>query len=132
MEEKMTFVNADEMSKSLVDSGKVALYGIYFDTDKDTLKADSQPTLQEISKLLTADPKLRIQVVGHTDNQGTPEYNLDLSRRRAASVVRALTSQYGVAANRLSSFGCGPYAPVASNDSEDGKAKNRRVELVKW
>jgi outer membrane protein OmpA-like peptidoglycan-associated protein len=132
MEEKMTFVNADEMSKSLLNSGKVALYGIYFDTDKDTLKADSQPTLQEISKLLTADTKLRIQVVGHTDNQGTPEYNLDLSRRRAANVVRALTAQYGVAANRLSSFGCGPYAPVASNDSEDGKTQNRRVELVKW
>lgn len=132
MEEKMAFVNADEMSKSLVDSGKIALYGIYFDTDKDTLKAASKPTLQEISKLLAADPKLRVQVVGHSDNQGTPEYNLDLSRRRAASVVRALTSDYGVAANRLSSFGCGPYAPVASNEAEDGRAKNRRVELVKW
>ncbi len=132
MEEKMTLVNADEMSKAIVDSGKVALYGIYFDNDKDSLRPDSRPTLQEIAKLLTGNPKLKIQVVGHTDNQGTPDYNLDLSRRRAANVVRALTSSFGVAASRLSSFGCGPYSPVASNDSDDGKAKNRRVELVKW
>jgi outer membrane protein OmpA-like peptidoglycan-associated protein len=132
METKMTFVNADDMSKAIVESGKVTLYGVYFDNDKDSLRADSQPTLQEIAKLLTANPKLKIQVVGHTDNQGTPDYNLDLSRRRAVSVVRALTSTYGVPASRLSSFGCGPYSPVESNDTEDGRAKNRRVELVKW
>jgi OmpA-OmpF porin, OOP family len=132
MEEKMAFVNAGDMSKSLVDSGKVALYGIYFDTDKDSLRPDSQPTLQEIAKLLKADPKLNVQVVGHTDNQGKPDYNLDLSRRRAASVVRELTSKYAIEPGRLGSFGCGLYAPVASNESEDGRAKNRRVELVKW
>ena len=132
METKMTFVNADDMSKAIVESGKVALYGVYFDNDKDSLRADSQPTLQEIAKLLTASPKLKLQVVGHTDNQGTPDYNLDLSRRRAASVVRALTSSYGVPASRLSSFGCGPYSPVGSNETEEGRAKNRRVELVKW
>jgi OOP family OmpA-OmpF porin len=110
----------------------VALYGVYFDNDKDSLRADSQPTLQEIAKLLTANPKLKLQVVGHTDNEGTPDYNLDLSRRRSASVVRALTSSYSVPASRLSSFGCGPYSPVGSNETEDGRAKNRRVELVKW
>jgi OmpA-OmpF porin, OOP family len=132
MQEKMTFVDAGEMSKAIGESGKVALYGVYFDTDKDSLRADSKPTLQEIAKLLTANPKLRIQVVGHTDNQGTPEYNLDLSRRRAASVVGALTSSYGVPASRVSSFGCGAYSPIESNDTEDGRAKNRRVELVKW
>ncbi len=132
METKMTFVNADDMSTSIGEIGKVALYGVYFDNDKDSLRADSQPTLQEIAKLMTASPKLKIQVVGHTDNQGTPEYNLDLSRRRAASVVRALITSYSVPSSRLSSFGCGPYSPVASNDTEDGKAKNRRVELVKW
>ena len=132
METKMTFVNAEDMSRGIVENGKVALYGVYFDNDKDSLRADSQPTLQEIAKLLTASPKLKIQVVGHTDNQGTPDYNLDLSRRRAASVVRALTASYGVPVSRLSSFGCGPYSPVASNDTEDGRAKNRRVELVKW
>jgi outer membrane protein OmpA-like peptidoglycan-associated protein len=132
METKMTFVNADDMSKALVESGKVTLYGVYFDNDKDSLRADSQPTLQEIVKLLTSNEKLKIQVVGHTDNQGTPDYNLDLSRRRAASVVRALTSTYNVPPGRLSSFGCGPYSPVSSNDTDDGRAKNRRVELVKW
>jgi OmpA-OmpF porin, OOP family len=132
MEERMTFVNAQEMSRSLEDTGKVALYGIYFDTDKDALRPDSQPTLQEISKLLAANPQLNIRVVGHTDNQGKADYNLDLSRRRAASVLSELTTKYGVAANRLDSFGCGLYAPVASNGSEEGRAKNRRVELVKY
>jgi OmpA-OmpF porin, OOP family len=132
MEQKMAFVNAGDMSRSLADSGKIALYGIYFDTDKDSVRPDSQATLQEIAKLLTANRGLKVSVVGHTDNQGKPDYNLDLSRRRAAAVVRELTLKYGIAADRLSSFGCGFYAPVASNDTEDGKAKNRRVELVKW
>jgi OmpA-OmpF porin, OOP family len=132
METKMVFVNADEMSRSLADSGKIALYGIYFDTDKDSMRPDSQPTLQEIAKLLAANPSLKVSVVGHTDNQGKADYNLDLSRRRAAAVVHELTSKYGIAPDRLSSFGCGFYAPVASNDTDDGKAKNRRVELVKW
>ena len=132
MDEKMTFVNAADMSRAIADGGKVALYGIYFDNGKDSLGSDSRATLQEIAKLMTATPSLKLQVVGHTDNQGTPDYNLDLSRRRAASVVRALTSSYRISANRLSSFGCGPYSPVAPNDAEAGRAKNRRVELVKW
>jgi OmpA-OmpF porin, OOP family len=71
-------------------------------------------------------------VVGHTDNQGKPDYNLDLSRRRAAAVAREMTSKYGIAANRMDAFGCGQYAPTASNDLDEGRAKNRRVELVKW
>ena len=106
MEQKMAFVNAGEMSRSLADSGKIALYGLYFDTDKDSVRPDSQATLQEIAKLLTANPGLKVSVVGHTDNQGKPDYNLDLSRRRAAAVVRELTLKYGIAADRLSSFGC--------------------------
>jgi OmpA-OmpF porin, OOP family len=132
MEENMTLLNAADMSSALADAGKVALYGINFDTDKDTLGPDSEPTLKEIGKLLADNPGLNLHVVGHTDNQGKPDYNLDLSRRRAAAVQRVLTSQYGVAANRLDAFGCGPYAPAASNDTEQGRAKNRRVELVKW
>jgi outer membrane protein OmpA-like peptidoglycan-associated protein len=90
----------------------------------------SQPTLNEIVKLLQSQSGLSVHVVGHTDNQGKPEYNLGLSQRRATSIVRALT-QAGIAASRLSSFGCGPFSPVASNDSEEGRQKNRRVELVK-
>ena len=132
MEENMTLLNAADMSKALADSGKVALYGINFDTDKDTLRPDSEPTLKEIGKLMADDPRLKVHVVGHTDNQGKPDYNLDLSRRRAATVARELTSRYGIAANRMDAFGCGPYAPAASNDSEEDRAKNRRVELVKW
>lgn len=132
LEHKMEFVNAADMARALKESGKIALYGINFDTDKDTLRADSKPTLDEIGTLLKSDPQARLHVVGHTDNQGSPDYNLDLSRRRAAAVVRALTTQYGIAAARLDSFGCGLYAPLASNAAEDGRAKNRRVELVKW
>jgi OmpA-OmpF porin, OOP family len=132
MEKKMTFVNADDMKQSIHDSGKVALYGLYFETDKDAVKSESQPTLAEIAKLLKSEPSLRLHVVGHTDNQGKTDYNLDLSRRRAASVVATLTSKYGIAASRLDAFGCGVYSPVASNDADVGRAKNRRVELVQW
>jgi OOP family OmpA-OmpF porin len=132
MEKKMTFVNADDMKQALHDSGKVALYGVYFDTDKDVVKSESQPTLDEIAKLLKSEPSLRLHVVGHTDNQGKAEYNLELSRRRAANVVRELTTKMGVTASRLDSFGCGLYSPVARNGTEDGRAKNRRVELVEW
>ncbi len=132
MEKKMVFVNADDMKQALHDSGKVALYGLYFDTDKDVVKAESQPTLEEIAKLLKGEPSLKLHVVGHTDNQGKVDYNLDLSRRRAASVVRELTGKMGIAANRLDSFGCGLYSPVAPNTTDEGREKNRRVELVEW
>lgn len=131
MEQRMTFVNADEMRTGIRENGKVTLYGLLFDTDKDILKPESQPTVAEIVKLLKSEAGLRVRVVGHTDNQGKPDYNLDLSRRRAASVVSALTSQ-GIAADRLDSFGCGLYAPVAPNTNDEGRAKNRRVELISW
>jgi len=132
MEKKMVFVNADDMRQALHDSGKVALYGLYFDTDKDSVKAESQPTLEEIAKLLKSEPALKLHVVGHTDNQGKEDYNLDLSRRRAASVVKELTVRFGIPASRLDSFGCGLYSPVAPNSTDDGREKNRRVELVEW
>jgi OmpA-OmpF porin, OOP family len=132
MEKKMAFVNADDMKQSLHDSGKVVLYGLYFDTDKDVIKPESKPTLAEIAKLLNSDPSLRLPVVGHSDNQGKPDYNLDLSRRRAASVQLELTAKYAVSANRFDAFGCGPYSPIASNEAADGRAQNRRVELVRW
>jgi outer membrane protein OmpA-like peptidoglycan-associated protein len=87
--------------------------------------------LTEIAKLLEQDPKLKLYVVGHTDNQGTLDMNMDLSRQRADAVVKVLTTKYSVAAARLHTLGDGPSAPVASNDTEEGRAKNRRVELVK-
>jgi len=131
LEHNMTLLNAEDMSTSLASAGKVVLYGINFDTDKDSLRADSEATLKEIAKLLNNAPALKLHVVGHTDNQGTAEYNLDLSRRRAAAVVRELVTNYSIGAERLDSFGCGPYAPVALNDNEDGRARNRRVELIR-
>lgn len=124
-------VNAAALKGDIGKSGHVAVYGIHFDTAKADIKQDSAPVLGEISKLLQEDPNLKLYVVGHTDNVGGLAANLELSRRRAAAVVQALTTQYGVAAGRLQAYGAGPYAPVASNDSEDGRALNRRVDLVK-
>ena len=117
-------------SGSSCDTGKAAVYGIYFDTGKAEIKPESEPALKEIAKLLQADPKLKLYVVGHTDNSGGLDYNMKLSKDRADAVVKALTGKYGIAASRLSAFGVGPLAPVASNQTEEGRAKNRRVELV--
>jgi len=123
--------DASSMANSIRETGKVAVYGIYFDTGKSVLKAESKPTLEEISKLLKADPKLKLYVVGHTDNAGVFESNLRLSTERALAVLNALITQYSINAERLRSYGDGPTAPVATNDTEEGKALNRRVELVK-
>ena len=130
MEEKMVLVKAADMRKALDATGHIALYGLYFDTDKDTLKADARPALDEIAKLLKDSPDLKLYVVGHTDNQGAAAYNADLSLRRATSIVRDLTTGGGIAASRLTPHGAGLYSPVASNTDEPGRAKNRRVELV--
>jgi OmpA-OmpF porin, OOP family len=131
MESKMVTVDAGTMAKGIATTGHVALYGIYFDHDKSDVKPESAPTLAEIAKFLKAEPKLSLYVVGHTDNVGTYDYNMALSDRRAAAVVKELTSKHGIAAARLKPAGTGPLAPVAPNDTEDGRAKNRRVELVK-
>ena len=128
--DKIQFVKASEMEQALGDTGKIALYGILFDFDKDVVKPESKPTLDEIAKLLQTKPDLKLKIVGHTDNQGTADYNLDLSRRRAANVVAALTATYGIASDRLTSEGAGLSQPIASNDTEEGRAKNRRVELI--
>jgi OOP family OmpA-OmpF porin len=123
--------DANSMASSIKETGKVAVYGIYFDTGKSVLKPESKGTLEEISKLLKADPNLKLYVVGHTDNTGMFDANIKLSMDRAASVINALVSQFSINVARLKAFGDGPTAPVASNDSEEGKALNRRVELVK-
>jgi outer membrane protein OmpA-like peptidoglycan-associated protein len=121
---------AAELSSGLTGSGHAVVNGILFDTGKADVKPESAPALQEVAKMLKENAAVKVYVVGHTDNVGALAANLDLSKRRAAAVVQALTTQYGVAASRLQSFGAGPYAPVASNKSEDGRALNRRVELV--
>ncbi|MFO1494868.1 MAG: OmpA family protein [Lysobacterales bacterium] len=130
MKKDIQFVSASDMEKSLDASGKVALYGIYFDTNQATLKPESKATLDEIAKLLQQAPELKVHVVGHTDNQGGLDFNMGLSKRRADAVRAALTSQYGIDGARLTANGVSYLAPVASNTEEAGRAKNRRVELV--
>lgn len=122
--------DANAMLKDINQSGRVAVYGIYFDFDKAEVKPASDPTLQEIAKLLKQNTKLKLYVVGHTDNVGDFNYNIKLSQARAEAVVNVLAAKYGVAVNRLKPYGMGPLAPITSNKTEDGRAKNRRVELV--
>ena len=129
--EQDVVADASSMANTINESGKVAVYGIFFDTGKSTLKPESQPTLKEIDKLLKEDPSLKLYVVGHTDNTGIFSANIKLSMDRAMAVVNALVSQYSISAARLTAFGDGPTSPVASNDKEEGRALNRRVELVK-
>jgi outer membrane protein OmpA-like peptidoglycan-associated protein len=131
METRMVTVDATKMARDIAATGRVALYGLYFDTDKAELKPESSPALAEIGKLLKAQPNLKVYIVGHTDNVGGFDYNMSLSQRRAASVVDRLVQAYGIAPTRLKPVGAGLIAPVASNDDEAGRGKNRRVEIVK-
>ena len=128
IENKM--VDAAAMAKGLGETGHIALYGIYFDTDKAVIKPESRPTLEQIAKLLAGQPQLNVFIVGHTDSQGTFDYNLDLSRRRAEAIAAELVKSYGIAQPRLRTAGVGLLAPIGSNASEAGRALNRRVELV--
>ena len=95
------------------------------------IKPESEKALQEIAKLVKGDAALKLFVVGHTDSVGNIDSNMKLSQDRANAVVQALTGKYGIAGARLKAYGVGPLAPVASNDTDEGKSKNRRVELVK-
>ena len=128
IENKM--VDAAAMAKGLGDTGHIALYGVYFDTDKAVIKPESRPTLEQIAKLLTGQPQLNVFIVGHTDSQGAYDYNLDLSRRRAEAIAAELVKTYRIAQPRLRTAGVGLLAPVGSNATESGRALNRRVELV--
>ncbi|MDB6076829.1 MAG: hypothetical protein JWO82_576 [Akkermansiaceae bacterium] len=130
VESRMKLVKADEMEKRIGEEGGVALYGILFDFNSDTLKAESKPTLDQIAELLKKNSSLKLYVVGHTDQVGTLEFNRDLSDRRAKSVVKALVSDYQISQGRLASAGVAFLAPVASNATEEGRAKNRRVVLI--
>jgi OOP family OmpA-OmpF porin len=121
--------DASSLSDEIKKAGHVAVYGIHFDTGKATIVPDSEHTLKQIATLLQNDPSLKLMVEGHTDNQGNAAANLALSERRATSVVAWLIA-HGVIAGRLSAKGFGPAEPVADNSTEDGRAKNRRVELA--
>ncbi|MBK9439838.1 MAG: OmpA family protein [Comamonadaceae bacterium] len=122
--------DAASLSKSISDSGRVAIYGIYFDTAKSDIKPESKQAIGEIAKMLSTNSKLKVYVVGHTDNVGAFDANIKLSSARATAVVNALVSQHSIAAARLIAFGAGPVAPVASNSTDESRSKNRRVELV--
>ena len=122
--------NADAFGNDIKSTGHATVYGIYFDTGKSEVKSESQAALQEVAKLLSSDPGLKLLVVGHTDSVGQIEANMKLSQARAEAVVQALTKSHGVAATRLKAQGAGPIAPVVTNRTEEGRAKNRRVELV--
>jgi len=130
MEGDLVKVDAASLASDITSQGHSSVYGIYFDTGKAEVKPESNDTLTQIAKLLQNQPTLKLLVVGHTDNVGTLAGNMDLSKRRADAVVKALTTSFGVSPTRLNAQGAGPLAPVASNRTEDGRAKNRRVELV--
>jgi outer membrane protein OmpA-like peptidoglycan-associated protein len=131
MDTGMVTIDAEAMAKGIDATGHIAIYGVYFDTNSAEIKAESAPTLTEISRLLADRPSLKLLVVGHTDNQGDYDYNMGLSGHRAEAVARALSDQHGIDGGRLRSAGVGYLAPVASNDTAAGREKNRRVELVK-
>jgi len=121
---------AEEMQAALDNDGRVAVYGINFDTDKDTLKPGAEEVIVEIVKLLQNNESLQLEIQGHTDNTGGADHNLDLSERRAATVKRFLLL-YGIDDSRLTTKGYGMTQPIADNSTEEGRAENRRVELVK-
>jgi len=122
--------DAKFMADGISSTGHVAIYGIYFDFNKSDVKPESEPALSEIAKLLTGTPNLKVFIVGHTDNVGGVDYNMKLSQARADAVVKALTTKYKVNSQSLKGYGVGQLAPVAPNKTEEGRAKNRRVELV--
>lgn len=123
--------DAASFANDINRTGHVAIYGIYFDTGKSIVKPESKAALDEVAKLLKSDPNLSLWVVGHTDSVGKVDDNMRLAQARADAVAAELVSAHGVAGARLKGYGVGPLSPTAGNDTEDGRAKNRRVELVK-
>jgi outer membrane protein OmpA-like peptidoglycan-associated protein len=128
--EQAVEANAEAMGNDITATGHAAIYGIYFDTGKAEIKPESDAAIAEMAKLLKGNAALKLFVVGHTDNVGSLDANMKLSRDRAEAVTRMLVSKHGIGAERLSAYGVGSLAPVASNKSDEGRAKNRRVELV--
>jgi OOP family OmpA-OmpF porin len=130
----ITNVRFAEGNKPVADpfaNGKLVTYGIYFDSGSDVVKAESAPVLRQIAAYMEKNPSVKVEIDGHTDNQGTADGNLDLSKRRAASVAKVLSDQFKLAADRFTTGGLGDTKPVGSNDSAEGRAMNRRVEFTK-
>ncbi len=127
---KITTATPDMRSKLLTD-GKLVSYGIYFDVNKDVVKPESYGTLKVIADVLKENPDVKVKIIGHTDSDGADAANLDLSKRRGASVKNELVKNFGIDASRLESDGMGETQPVAANDTPVNKALNRRVEFIK-
>ena len=115
----------------MATKGTFELYGILFDVDKTGIKPESAKTLDEVANLLKIDRSLKLEISGHTDNTGDKNHNMKLSEGRAKAVVDALVKKYGIDSKRLQSKGYGDTKPVAPNDNDGNRAKNRRVELRK-
>ena len=122
---------AKRIEEDLAKEGRSIVYGIYFDFASDRIKEESEPVLSEIAQVLRANPSWNLNVEGHTDSIGSDADNLDLSRRRSAAVKQALTARYKIDLNRLQTSGYGEARPKDRNDTMEGRARNRRVELVK-
>ncbi len=123
-------VTADEIKKSLASKGKVAIYGIHFNSNSEQIKPESKPVLNEIALFLAKNPEIKLYVVGHTDSQGNEDYNQNLSHKRGLSVVKTLIDKHHIASNRLQARGVGALVPISTNQAAEGRQLNRRVELV--
>lgn len=128
--QKAPVISAAEIEQALARDGRIAIYGIYFDFDKAEIMPESQPQIEQLAALLKAKPDLSILVVGHTDAQGEFEYNMTLSQQRAQAIADALVSGFEIGASRITPAGAGMVAPAATNRTEEGRAQNRRVEIV--
>jgi outer membrane protein OmpA-like peptidoglycan-associated protein len=130
MDTGMVKLDATALGKGLDAKGYVIVDGIYFETDKAALQAQSAAALTEVATLLKARPEMKVYVVGHTDMQGSFAHNKTLSENRARAVVDELATKYGISRDRMEGHGVGPLAPQATNTSDSGRAENRRVVLV--
>jgi outer membrane protein OmpA-like peptidoglycan-associated protein len=130
-----TRTTADEriarLERALREQRRAVIYDLYFDFNSDALREESEPTLQEIAEVLRRNPDWTLSIEGHTDNVASDRYNLELSSRRAVAVKTALGSRFGIAGARLTTAGLGESAPQDRNDTIEGRARNRRVELVR-
>ncbi len=127
---EMGMVSVEAISRGLAEQGRIAVYDILFDTGASEVRAESAPVLQVIAEFLNAHQNQKVIVVGHTDSVGDFDMNIALSTDRARAVVEKLASEYGVDRDQLRPYGVGPVAPVQSNATEEGRARNRRVEIV--
>jgi len=117
--------------KDLLAEGRLVTHGILFETGSDVVLPESAPILRQVAGYLDTHADVKLRITGHTDNVGAKDGNLDLSRRRAASVAKVLSTQFGVGADRLQSDGKGDSQPVSTNTKPEGRAMNRRVEFAK-